>query len=129
VAQSGFGAQVTEDSRRLAEVRAPKPLGRWGRFGVPADEDSSMNILQAGAGETEQKLPFKNFSAADIKKRFSIYKKIFARLRTQEYLAHFAAAQNAPNTKKSNLIRLAGQGQPARRPRRANERAAKRAME
>lgn len=24
--KSGFGAQVTEDSRRLAEVRAPKPL-------------------------------------------------------------------------------------------------------
>jgi len=28
VAQSGFGAQETKDNRRLAEVRAPKPLGR-----------------------------------------------------------------------------------------------------
>ena len=65
-ARSGFGAQETEDSQRLAEVRAPKPLGRWGRFGFPADGVSSMSMLQAGADETEQKTPFKNFSATDI---------------------------------------------------------------
>jgi len=45
-----------------------------GRFGLPADGISSMNMLQAGADSTEQKPPFKNFSAADIKNDFLFIK-------------------------------------------------------
>jgi len=48
----------------------------------------------------------KIFPPPTLKNDSLFIRRFFARLRTQECSMHFAAAQNAPNVKKPNLIRL-----------------------